>query len=129
MPPGIEVTTGEYAFGVPDVIDLINDEEVDVMQLDVTRRGGIIGLSAAAEVAHSRHVPLSPHTAPQAHLHPAAAIAGIRHIEWFHDHVRIESRLFDATVEPREGELSPNRGAAGTGLSLRESEIPENRIF
>lgn len=74
-------------------------------------------------------MPLSTHTAPQAQLHPAVAIAVVRHIEWLDDDVRIESRLFDGTVEPREGELRPDRGGAGTGLSLRESEITENRIF
>jgi hypothetical protein len=33
--------------------------------------------------------------APSLHLHPASAVPSLRHIEYFHDHVRIEHLLFD----------------------------------
>jgi hypothetical protein len=43
---------------------------------------------------------ISGHCAPHLHVHAAAAVPNLRHLEWFHDHVRIESMLFDGTPRP-----------------------------
>lgn len=39
--------------------------------------------------------------------HAAAAVPNLRHLEWFHDHVRIERILFDGTLTPDGGALTP----------------------
>jgi hypothetical protein len=44
------------------------------------------------------------------------------HVEWFHDHVRIEHLLFDGAPDPRDGGLSPDRSRPGLGLRLRERD-------
>jgi hypothetical protein len=48
----------------------------------------------------------------------AAAQRG-RHIEYFHDHVRVERELFDGVLEPEHGALRPDRSSAGHGLQLK----------
>jgi hypothetical protein len=49
------------------------------------------------------------------------AIPNARHIEYFHDHVRVESELLDGVLEPEDGALRPDRSRPGHGLELRES--------
>ena len=42
----------------------------------------------------------------------------LRHLEYFHDHVRIEGMLFDGTLSPTDGALTP-RSAAGPASASR----------
>jgi hypothetical protein len=46
----------------------------------------------------------------------------LRHLEYFHDHVRLESMLFDGVLEPEEGALRPDRSRPGNGLELKRGE-------
>ncbi|GLW73483.1 mandelate racemase [Kitasatospora phosalacinea] len=95
---------------------------VDCLQADATRCGGPTGFLRAAAVAEASGVQLSGHCSPHAHAHAAAARAAtVRHLEWFHDHVRIESLLFDGTLDPAGGTVTPGAdGAPGHGLTLAE---------
>ena len=53
---------------------------------------------------------VSGHCAPHLHAHVAAAVPNLRHLEWFHDHVRIESMFFDGTLDPhRRRDHAPTR--------------------
>jgi hypothetical protein len=47
------------------------------------------------------------------------------HLEYFHDHVRIESMLFDGTLSPAEGYLEPDSSRPGLGLELRRDAVEE----
>jgi hypothetical protein len=51
------------------------------------------------------------HCAPSLHVHACAAIAPVVHLEYFHDHVRVERLLFDGVLEPRDGALRPRHVA------------------
>jgi L-alanine-DL-glutamate epimerase-like enolase superfamily enzyme len=55
-------------------------------------------------------------------LHPGLALGQLVHLEYFHDHVLIEHRLFDGVVQPREGALFPDLERPGLGLELKRSE-------
>ena len=57
-----------------------------------TRRAAaaITGFLRAAALADAFGLPLSAHCAPALHLPVCCAAPRLRHIEWFHDHVRIE---------------------------------------
>jgi hypothetical protein len=61
-------------------------------------------------------------------VHPMAASQQGRHIEWFHDHVRIESRLFDGVLEPVGGALRPDPARSGHGMTLRRDEAERFRV-
>ncbi|MFD8480427.1 enolase C-terminal domain-like protein [Kitasatospora sp. NPDC059673] len=92
---------------------------VDCLQADATRCGGLTGFLRAATVAEAAGVPLSAHCAPHVHAHAAAARPGVRHLEWFHDHVRVESLLFDGVLDPTGGTVTPGASdASGHGLHL-----------
>ena len=119
-PPGMDIAAGEYAYVLPDFVRLA--EAVDCLQADVTRCGGITGLLRADGVATARQVDLSAHCAPAVSAHAFCAVDRLRHLEYFHDHVRIEHLLFDGVPEPDEGALRPDRSRTGLGLELKRTD-------
>jgi L-alanine-DL-glutamate epimerase-like enolase superfamily enzyme len=122
VPPEIEVTAGEYAYDSVYVLRMLAAGAVDVMQLDATRIGGITGFLRATEIAKAHNVPISAHTAPALHLAVCCAAPGVRHIEWFHDHVRIEAMLFEGAPQPSRGDIIPDRTRPGLGLDFKHND-------
>jgi len=47
------------------------------------------------------------------------------HLEYFHDHVRIERLLFDGVVTPRKGALFPDLERPGIGLELKRADAEQ----
>lgn len=125
VPAALEVAAGEYGWAPRDFVRLIEPGgagAVDVLQADVTRCGGITGLLLVGALCEAHRVPLSTHTAPSLHLHPACALAPLRHVEWFHDHVRIEQLFFEGAPHPQDGAIAPDRTRLGLGLALRRAD-------
>ena len=122
VPAGMDIAAGEYAWTLDELRRLAEAGAADVLQVDVTRCGGFTGVLRAAALAEAFHLPLSAHCAPSLHVALGMAIPGIRHLEWFHDHQRIESRLFDGFRQPVEGEVSADTTRPGLGVELIESE-------
>jgi len=125
-PAGLDIAAGEYAFVARDAVNLIG--AVDCLQLDVTRCGGITGLMQLAALAAAHGLDVSGHCAPQLSAHALCAVPNLRHLEYFHDHVRIEGMLFDGVLEPEDGCLRPDRSRPGHGLELRRGDAEQHRI-
>lgn len=66
-------------------------------------------------------MPLSAHTAPAIHIHLCCTAPKAVHLEYFHDHVRIENMLFDGVQQPRDGSLAPDLSRPGLGLKLKRT--------
>jgi L-alanine-DL-glutamate epimerase-like enolase superfamily enzyme len=98
-------------------------DAVDCLQADASRCGGITEWLRVAAVAAAHHLDLSGHCAPHLHVHVAAAVPNLRHLEWFHDHVRIEQMFFAGTLDPSGGTVRPESGAAGNGLTVRDDVV------
>ena len=128
VPAPMEVAAGEYAFTLDDVRAMLAAGAVDVMQADASRCGGITGFLRAAALCEAFHAPLSGHCAPALHLHAACAAPGLRHLEWFHDHVRIERTLFDGAPAPRDGAIRPDLSRPGLGLEFKRADAAAYRI-
>lgn len=122
-PPGMDIAAGEYGYDLFQFRRILEAGAVDVLQADVTRCGGITELLRVGALCAAHNIPLSAHTAPALHVHAACAIPAMRHVEYFHDHVRIERLLFDGLLEPANGTLRPDRGRAGNGLVLKKAEL------
>jgi L-alanine-DL-glutamate epimerase-like enolase superfamily enzyme len=116
----LEIAAGEYAYTLEDVRNIVGC--VDVLQLDATRCGGITGV---LNVANAVQVDVSAHCAPAISAHVFCAVERRRHLEFFHDHVRIEQQLFDGLPELRDGALVPDRSRPGNGLELKRKEIEQ----
>ena len=128
-PAGLDVAAGEYAFVAADVRNLLDGQCVDCLQLDVTRCGGITPLRHLAGLADGHELDVSAHCAPQVSAHAFCAVRRLRHLEYFHDHVRIERLLFDGVLEPDAGRLVPDRTRPGLGLEPRFEDVERFRVY
>ncbi len=122
-----EVTAGEYGYDLPYFARMITAGAVDCLQIDATRCGGLTEFLRAAALAQAHGLEVSAHCAPHAHAAAAAALPNLRHIEWFHDHVRLEDMFFDGALDPTGGTVRPLTGV-GHGLTLRTDDVAEYRV-
>lgn len=97
-------------------------EAVDCLQVDVTRCGGFGEWQRAAALARARNRAVSGHCAPNLAAHVAAATPHARHLEWFHDHDRIERWFFDGALVPTGGVVVPDVTVPGHGMDFKEQD-------
>ena len=121
-PASMDIAAGEYIYTLDDARAMLDAGAVDVLQADVTRCGGITGFLQIGALCEARHTDLSGHCAPALHRHVACAVPRLRHLEWFHDHVRIERMLFDGAPVARGGVIEPDLGRPGHGLVFKSKD-------
>lgn len=122
-----DVTAGEYGYDLHYFRRMCAADALDCLQADVSRCGGITEWLRVAAVAASCGLEISGHCAPHLHAAVATAVPNLRHLEWFHDHVRIETMFFDGVLDPAGGVVRPDTGAPGLGLTLRTSDAERYR--
>jgi L-alanine-DL-glutamate epimerase-like enolase superfamily enzyme len=122
----MEIAGGEYAWEPHDFRELL--PVLDVVQADVTRCGGITGFLDAHALVRAHELPMSTHCAPALHLALGCALPGVRHLEWFFDHQRIERMLFDGAPVPDRGVLYPDLSRPGLGLELKSQDAARYRV-
>lgn len=118
----MEIAAGEYGYDSLYFRRMLEAQAVDVLQLDATRCKGFTGFFEGAAIASSFGCPISAHCAPSLHMHAGCAIPKFRHVEYFHDHARIEEMLFDGFIAPANGELKPDRSRPGMGIIFKRSD-------
>ena len=123
-----DVAAGEYGGDLSYFARMCAADAVDCLQADATRCGGITEWQRVAAVAAAHHLEISGHCAPHVHAHVAAATPNLRHLEWFHDHVRIEEMFFEGTLDPAGGTIRPDPGRPGLGLTLRPEVAERYRV-
>jgi L-alanine-DL-glutamate epimerase-like enolase superfamily enzyme len=126
--PGMRIAAGEYGCTLAEVKHLLDSGALDVLQADATRCGGITGWLKAGYLCEAYHIPLSSSRAPAAHLHIALAAPSFSIGEYYHDHVRMEQRLFEGIQLPKEGVIYPDAGRPGLGITLKESDAEMFRV-
>jgi L-alanine-DL-glutamate epimerase-like enolase superfamily enzyme len=121
-PSGMDIAAGEYGYDCFYFRRMLEAEAVDVLQLDATRCKGFTGFLQGAAIAASFGCPISAHCAPSLHMHVGCAAQGFRHVEYFHDHARIEQMLFDGFIAPVDGQLAPDSSRPGLGLTFKKKD-------
>jgi L-alanine-DL-glutamate epimerase-like enolase superfamily enzyme len=121
-PQSMEIAAGEYGYTAWYFKRMLDAEAVSVLQADATRCGGVSGFLHAASLCWAANMPLSSHCGPSMHVHVCCAVPRAVHMEFFHDHVRIERMFFDGFCEPVKGVMSPDRSRPGMGLELKEKD-------
>lgn len=121
-PAAMEIAAGEYGYDADYFRRMLAVQAVDVLQADATRCGGVTGFLRAAALCEAFHRPLSAHTAPALHTHIACAALPLRHVEYFHDHVRIEQMFFDGARSTVKGELFPDLSRPGMGMEFKQAD-------
>jgi L-alanine-DL-glutamate epimerase-like enolase superfamily enzyme len=126
-PGGLDVAAGEYGFLAPDFTALAG--AVDCLQADVTRCGGITGLLQVGGLTEAQQIDLSAHCAPAVSAHAFCGVPRLRHLEYFHDHVRLEDMAFDGVLSPSGGALRPDPSRPGLGLTVKWGDIEDYRVW
>ncbi|HSB76107.1 MAG TPA: enolase C-terminal domain-like protein [Terriglobales bacterium] len=121
-PAMMEIAAGEYGYDIFYFRRMLEAGAVDVLQADITRCGGITAFLQVAALCQAHNLPLSAHTAPALHTHAACAVSPFKNLEYFHDHVRIESMFFEGVPKLVNGELRPDLSRPGLGLELRQAD-------
>jgi L-alanine-DL-glutamate epimerase-like enolase superfamily enzyme len=128
-PAGMDVAAGEYGYDLPYFQHMLDAGAVDCLQADVTRCGGISAVLRVGALCDARSMDLSLHCAPQISAQVGTAVWHLRHLEYFHDHVRIEGLAFDGVLDPGpDGVLRPDRSRSGLGLTVREADLDPYRV-
>jgi len=122
-PAGMEIAAGEYGYDLYYFRRVLDAGAVDVLQADATRCAGITGFLRVGALCQAHGLQLSAHCGPSLHVHPACALPNFRHLEYFHDHVRIEHLFFDGALTPRDGVLYPDLTRPGMGFELRRADM------
>lgn len=123
-----DVAAGEYGYDLAYFARMCAAGAVDCLQADASRCGGVTEWLRVAAVAAAHGLQISAHCAPHLHAAVAAATPNLRHVEWFHDHVRIEEMFFDGALDPSGGALRLNPNAPGHGLTLRPAAAQPYRV-
>lgn len=118
---GVDITAGEYIYDLFGAQRMLAAGAVDVLQLDATRCQGYTGFIQAAALALANNIPLSSHCAPALHLPVCLHVPNMMHMEYFHDHVRLENLLFDGAPHVENGSLAPS-DRPGHGLTLKKAD-------
>ena len=121
-PAGMDIAAGEYGYSSLYFRRMLEAEAVDVLQADATRCAGITGFMRAATLCEARSLPLSSHCGPALHVHVCCSVPNFRHMEYFHDHVRIEHMFFDGVLTPVNGALQPDISRPGMGLDFKRAD-------
>jgi L-alanine-DL-glutamate epimerase-like enolase superfamily enzyme len=122
-PGGLAIVAGEYEWTLPQLADLAGC--VDILQADVTRCAGITNLLRVDGICKGRQIPFSAHCAPSVSAHACCAVETLAHLEYFHDHVRVEGMLFDGALDPEAGHLRPDPSRPGLGLEPKRADAEE----
>ena len=123
-----DVAAGEYGYDPWYFDAMLQAGAVDILQADATRCLGITGFLIAANSAYSHGIPFSAHTSPTVHCHAGCAAPQLSHVEYFHDHARIEAMLFDGAPQPQGGELRPAPERPGLGVELKSADGERFRV-
>ena len=121
-PSGMDIAAAEYGYNLGYFRRMLEANAVDVLQADASRCGGITGFLQVAALCEARSLRLSGHCAPALHAHVACSVPAVCHLEYFHDHARVEEMLFDGVLAPKGGALEPDCSRPGMGLTLKTSE-------
>ncbi len=124
----IDIAAGEYGYSPWYFVPMVTARAVDCLQADVTRCGGVTAWLAIANLAAAHQLDISGHCAPNLHAHVALSAPNLRHLEYFHDHVRIEGMLVDGALAPHDGALHPRADVPGHGLTFKDADAERFRI-
>lgn len=123
----LDVAAGEYGYDETYFARMLEARAVDCLQIDVTRCGGFTSWLRSANLAAAAGIEVSAHCAPNLHAHVGTAVPHLRHVEYFHDHQRVDQLLFDGLLHPGGGSLTPRRGDPGHGMALKEPDAERFR--
>jgi L-alanine-DL-glutamate epimerase-like enolase superfamily enzyme len=127
-PAKINIAAGEYGYNLYYFNQMLHAKAVDILQADATRCGGITGFLKAGILCEAYQLPFSSHCAPALHLQAALALPSFYIAEYFFDHARIESMLFDGVSPPDNGYFKPDLTRPGLGIEFKHKDAAKYKL-
>lgn len=121
-PAGMDIAAGEYGYDLIYFRRMLASGAVTVQQADASRCAGISEFLRVGALCDAANLPMSAHTSPALHLHPCCALSRLRNIEYFYDHARIETLLFEGAIQPVRGVLHPDLSRPGIGMEFKSQD-------
>ena len=97
-------------------------------EADVTRCSGITNMLRVDGLCEARNLRFSAHCAPAISAHACCWMETVLHVEHFSGHYRIESLLFDGTLNPGEGLLARDRSRPGLGIEFKQADASRSEV-
>ena len=117
-PACMNIAAGEYGYDLFYFRRMLDAGAVDILQADATRCGANWVYEGRGSVPGPLPV-LSAHTAPSLHAHVCCASIPVRHLEYFHDHARIEQMI--VRWSPESGPRGVTRNCPGPASESNSS--------
>lgn len=118
----IPVATGEHEYTKYGFRDLIVNNAVDIVQVDVTRCGGLTEWMKIAALTQAWNLTLAPHSMEYIHMHLMGAVPNGLFLERLLIFEPLNERVFVDPPTPQNGFLEiPQK--PGLGLELNESNL------
>ena len=121
-PAGMDIAAGEYGYDLLYFRRMLEAGAVDVLQADATRCGGHHRLPARRRLVRGALAAAVGPLRAVAACAPGCSLPNFRHLEYFHDHDRIEHMLFDGALTPSRGALRPDLSRPGLGLEFKQKD-------
>jgi L-alanine-DL-glutamate epimerase-like enolase superfamily enzyme len=124
----LDITAGEYGDDLVYFEHMLKSGAVDVLQADVGRCAGITEWLRVAAASAAHPTPFSAHCGQSLQAYVACVPPNLRHIEYFHDHTRIDQIMFDRALAPIDSSLRPAGDRPGLELTLRCADPEPHRV-
>jgi D-arabinonate dehydratase len=123
----IPVATGEQEYTKYGARDLIMGNAVDILQMDVTKCGGITEWMKIAAIAQAWNIPVAPHAMHYAHMHVVSAAPNGLMLENLFMHEKINALLMVDPPIPKNGYLElPDK--PGVGIEFNEENLQKYNV-
>ena len=117
------VCSGEYHYGVPPLLRLLEAKAVDYLMVDLMRVGGITPFRKVAGMAEAFGVPVASHLVPEVFAHLIAAVPNgliVEGMPW-------TAGLFEGLPELNGGHLVLSE-RPGHGLAVDEAFVARHKV-
>jgi L-alanine-DL-glutamate epimerase-like enolase superfamily enzyme len=115
----IPVATGEQEYTKFGARDLIVNNAVDIIQMDVTKCGGVTEWLKIAAMAQAWNIPFAPHAMHHMHMHLVSAVPNGMMLENLFMHEKVNDLLMIDPPKPKNGFLEiPDK----PGISIEYNE-------
>lgn len=119
----VPVCAGEYHYGMPPLLQLLQAKAVDYLMVDLLRVGGITQFKKVAGMAEAFGVPVASHLVPEIFAHLIAAIPNgliVEGMPWTRD-------LFTGLPELIDGNMVLSE-RPGHGMALDEAFVQKHHV-
>jgi L-talarate/galactarate dehydratase len=119
----VPICAGEYHYGLPPLLALLQERACDILMIDLMRVGGITQFRKAAGLAEAFGIPLASHLIPEVFAHLIAAVPNgyiVEYMPW-------TEPIFTGLPELKDGRLVLSE-RPGHGLSLDDAYLREHGI-